>query len=118
MTPKIVSTKEELKSAKEQGITEIIVSGKLANDLKKSKKIALAGTVTIGILTAALAATPFTGGITAFAAAPVAALTGVEIVAIIAAASIGLALIIAVYKEYDEVSYENGKLVLRKKQKN
>ena len=54
MTPKIVSTKEELKSAKEQGITEIIVTGKLANDLKKSKKIALAGTVTIGILTAAL----------------------------------------------------------------
>ena len=42
MTPKIVSTKEELKSAKEQGITEIIITGKLANDLKKSKKIAKA----------------------------------------------------------------------------
>ncbi|SEM49259.1 hypothetical protein SAMN04487857_102269 [Pseudomonas sp. ok272] len=50
------------------------------------------------------------------AAAPVAALTGFEIAAIIAAASLGLGLIIALFKDYEEVSCEPGKLVLKKKQ--
>lgn len=59
---------------------------------------------------------PLTGGLSMFAAAPVAALTGLEIAAIIAAASVGLALIIALFKDYEEVSYDAGKLVLKKRQ--
>jgi len=110
-----VKTKEELESAKHNGYAEIIVSGELADDLKKSKKIALAGAVTLGVLTAALAAMPFTGGLSAVAAAPVAALTGLEIAGIIAAASVGLALVIAVFKDYEEISYSDGKLVLKKR---
>jgi NADH:ubiquinone oxidoreductase subunit K len=110
-----VTTKKELESAKENLIEEIIVSGKLADDLKKSKNIALASGVTLGVLAAALAAIPFTGGLSVFAAAPVAALTGLEIAAIIAAASVGLALVIALFKDYEEVSYDNGKMVLKKR---
>lgn len=117
MTSVIVRTKSDLESAKARGVEEIIVSGKLADDLKKAKTIALAGTGTIAILTAALAAIPFTGGLSVLAAAPVAALTGFEIAAIIAATAVGLALIIAVFKEYEEISYENGKLILRKRAK-
>lgn len=112
-----VTTKKELESAKENRYEEIIVSGKLADNLKKSKKVALAGATTLCVLAAALAAIPFTGGLSVFAAAPVAALTGIEIVAIIGAASVGLALVIAVFKDYEEVSYDNGKLVLKKKSK-
>lgn len=112
-----VTTKEELKSAKDNGYENIIVQGTLANDLKKAKKIALAGSVTIGVLGAALAAIPFTGGLSIAAAVPIATLTGLEIAAIIIASSLGLALIIALFKDYEEISFEEKKLVLKKKQK-
>lgn len=115
MTVVTVTTKEELDTARKSGVAEIVVRGALADKLKRGKKIALAGSITIAALAAALAATPMTGGLSFLAAAPVAALTGFEIAAIIAAASIGLALIIALFKDYEEISYENGKLVLKKK---
>jgi hypothetical protein len=110
-----VTTKTELESAKSNGCEMIVVKGDLANNLKKSKSIAYAGTATLAILGAALAATPFTGGLSFFAAAPIAALTGLEISAIIIAASLGMALIIAVFKDYEEISYEKGKLVLKRR---
>ena len=50
------------------------------------------------------------------AAVPIATLTGLEVGAIITAASIGLAVIIALFKGYEEISYEKGKMVLKKKQ--
>ncbi len=111
-----VSTKSELSSARDNGYDEIIVVGKLASDLKKAKTITYAGAVTITALGAALAAIPFTGGLSVFAAAPIAALTGLEISAIIIAASLGIALIIAVFKDYEEISYRSGELTLRKRQ--
>lgn len=110
-----VRTKDELATARKSGAEQIVVQGELADKVKRGKKIALAGSITIAALGAALAATPMTGGLSILAAAPVAALTGLEIAAIIAAASIGLALIIALFKDYEEISYENGKLVLKKK---
>ncbi|NMX65643.1 hypothetical protein HBO12_22165 [Pseudomonas sp. WS 5059] len=111
-----VRTKTELESAKNAGYEQITVQGELADKLKSSKKIAVAGTITVGLLTAALAAVPFTGGLSMAAAAPIAALTGLEIAAIIAAASLGLGLIIALFKGYEEISFEKGKMVLKKKQ--
>lgn len=110
-----VRTKDELAKARKSGVEQIVVQGVLADKVKRGKKIALAGSITVAALAAALAATPMTGGLSFLAAAPVAALTGLEIAAIIAAASIGLALIIALFKDYEEISYENGKLVLKKK---
>lgn len=114
-----VTTKDELKEAQEQNVENIIVSGDLANKLKKAKQITKLGATGLGILTAALGvgivAAPVTGGLSMFAAAPVAALTGLEIAAIITASALGIALIIAVFKDYEEISYENGKMTLRKK---
>lgn len=110
-----VSTKSELESAKNSGSKEIIVVGELAGQLKKGKSIAMAGAATIAVLIAALAAAPFTGGISAAAAVPIATLTGLEIAAIVAAVTVGVTLILAVFKEYEEISYENGKLVLRRR---
>ncbi|MDH4872747.1 hypothetical protein [Pseudomonas sp. BN515] len=111
-----VRTKEELESAKERNYEQIIVEGSLADNLKKAKKIAVAGPVTIGLLTAALAAIPLTGGLSVAVAAPIATLTGLEIAAIIFAATMGVGLIIALFKGYEEISYETGKMVLKKKQ--
>jgi len=110
-----VSTKSELESAKNSGYKEIIVVGELAGQLKKGKSIAMAGVATIGVLVAALAAMPFTGGLSVVGVAPVAALTGLEIAGIIAAATVGIALIVAVFRDYEEISYEDGKLVLRRR---
>jgi NADH:ubiquinone oxidoreductase subunit K len=110
-----VRTKDELATARKSGVEQIVVQGELADKVKRGKKIAFASSITLAALGAALVATPMTGGLSFFAAAPVAALTGLEIAAIIAAASIGLALIIALFKDYEEISYESGKLVLKKK---
>ena len=115
-----VTTKAELKNAQEKNIQEIVVSGDLADKLKKAKQITKLGATGLGILTAAIGvgivAAPVTGGLSMFAAAPVAALTGLEIAAIITASALGITLIIAVFKDYEEISYENGKMTLRKKQ--
>jgi len=114
-----VRTKEELKAAKENKVAEIVVVGELAQKLKRAKKIALLGGASIAALSVALGVAtvtaPVTGGLSYIAAAPVAALTGAEITAIIAVSAVGLTLVLAVFKDYEEISYESGKLVLKKK---
>jgi Mn2+/Fe2+ NRAMP family transporter len=115
MITTFVSTKKELKTAQENKAKEIIVTGELANKIHKSKKITKLGAASIGLIVTAIAAAPFTSGLSFGAAAPVAVLTGIEITAIIAASAVGIGLILAIYKEYDEISYENGKLHLKRK---
>lgn len=114
-----VTTKEELENAKNDGEDQIIVKGELADKLKKSKQVAkLSGaglavlTVTLGVATVTA---PVTGGLSYFAAAPVAALTGLEIAAIITASALGITLIIAIFKDYEEIRYSKGELILRKR---
>lgn len=114
-----VTKKEELEKAKKEKYDEIIVHGDLADKLKKAKKIAFASKITLCVIASAIgtsiATAPITGGLSMAALAPLAAVTGLEIAAIIAATSIGLALLVAVFKGYDEISYKEGCLVLRKK---
>ena len=123
MTICIVSTKEELESAKNAGVDEIHVVGDLAENLKKTKSLAYIGVGAVAALTLAIAATPFKEGfsfkeVVSFASgvAPVEALTGIEIATIVLVASIGLALIIAVFTGYEEIDYsKEGGMRLRKK---
>ena len=116
MSQVTVRTKSELESARVQGVEKIIVEGSLANKLKNSKRIAYVGGGTIAVLTAAIAAAPFTGGVSFLAAAaPIAALTGLEISVIIAVSAVGVTLVIAVFKGYEEIEYSDGRLILRKK---
>jgi len=115
-----VTTKGELESAKNNGENKIIIRGKLADKLKKSKQVAKLSGAGLAILTAALGAAtvtaPVTGGVSYFAVAPVAALTGLEIAAIITASTLGIALIIALFKDYEEIGYSKGEMILRKRQ--
>jgi len=116
MSSRTVSTKCELEEAKNSRVDEIIVTGDLADKLHRAKKITYMSAGVIAILAVAIAAVPVTGGLSAvMGVAPVAAMTGLEIAAIIAAASIGLGLLMAIYKEYDEITYSNGKITLRRK---
>lgn len=122
----IVKTKEELKKAIDSKYSEIIAVGDLAKKLKKSEAITKLSKTALKTLTVALGAgvlaSPLTGGtslaIAGVSLAPIAALTGVEIAAITAAAFLGIALIIAVFKDYEEIEYSKGRLILRKKVKN
>ncbi|EFE4913520.1 hypothetical protein F6J40_21690, partial [Escherichia coli] len=45
------------------------------------------------------------------------ALSGLDIAVIIAAASIGIALVIAVFRDYEEIEFSNGKMILKLKRK-
>ena len=118
---KTVSTKEALALAKRNNEVEIVVVGHLAEKVKSSKKIAALSVISIAVLGGAVGlatiAGPETGGLSIIAAAPVLGWSGLEVSAVIIAASLGLGLIIALSKDYEEISYEKGQLVLRKKSK-
>ncbi|MFX2484990.1 hypothetical protein ACJ8IM_04955 [Serratia sp. CY33525] len=117
MSQVVVRTKEELEQARKAKSDFIVVEGKLADKLQKGKKIARASGVTIAVITAAIAAAPFTGGVsTMVGVAPAAALSGMEVAAIIAAASIGIALIVGVFKDYEEIEVGPGTLKLKRRQ--
>ncbi|GAA3717418.1 hypothetical protein GCM10022378_04560 [Salinicoccus jeotgali] len=133
-----VYTKKELTSAKDEGYEEIIVRGKLAKKLKKGSKITKLSKVKLGILIAALGVSilPIPGGsagiagvtrlallntaktaTTATTANTATMFTGLEIAAMITASTIGISTIIALFKDYEEISFDKDKLILRKKQK-
>ncbi|WP_258087134.1 SbmA/BacA-like family transporter [Xenorhabdus bovienii] len=118
MNEVIVTTKEELKKAKDDRIETIIVQGELADNLQRTKKITYLSAGAIAALMGAIALIPATGGLSAFVGiAPIAALTGLDIGLIIGAISIGVGLLVAIYKEYDEIKVETGYLKLSLKRK-
>ena len=116
MSTKTVRTKDELKAAQEAKVDEIVIQGELATKIKKAKKITKIGAAGLVVLTTILGAAtvtaPVTGGLSYFVAAPAvapaAALTGTEIAVIIVAASVGIALIFAIFKEYEEIEFNPG----------
>lgn len=115
-----VKTKDELQQAKNEAYEKIIVIGDLADKLKRAKKITKLSTTALGILTAllgvAIVATPQIEGISYFAVmAPIAAVSGLKIAVIAAAVFIGIGFIIAIFKEYKEISFKKGEIILAKK---
>lgn len=115
MSEVIVKTKDELERAKNNKAEYILIKGELATKVKRGKTVVKASGITIALISTALAATPFTGGLSLAAAAPIAAMSGFEIAAIIAAASIGIALLVAVFKDYEEIEASNGTLKLKRR---
>ncbi|MDD2390154.1 MAG: hypothetical protein PHP23_10530 [Desulfobacterales bacterium] len=117
-----VITKDELEEAKNDGVDKIEVVGELADKLKKAQKVSRIGKVGLatltGILGAAAVTAPVTGGLSFAFAAPAAAMTGVGMAAIIAASALGIALVIAVFKDYEVIEYSRGTLKLRRRQSN
>jgi hypothetical protein len=114
-----VRNRNELQAALNGKAKEIVLKGELAEKVLKAKKIGKLNKIGLGLLiglvgTAALTA-PVTGGISLALAGVAAAVTGVEVAAIIAASLVGIALIVAVFKEYDQVHYKDGELILKRK---
>ena len=117
-----------METAKNNGADEIIVVGELAHDLKKAQTIAKMGKVGLatlaGIVGLAAVTAPVTGGVSvgianlAVAAISGTGAAGIGTAAIIAASALGIALILAIFNDYEEIDYSQGLLKLRKKQKN
>lgn len=97
-----VRTKEELERAVSSKAPKIIVKGELAEKINKAETVKKVSKPALVILGAALAATPFTGGISgAVGVAALTATTGMSIAAITAVAFLGLALILSITSGYD-----------------
>ena len=105
MGARTVRTKEELKQATDEKIDRIIVQGELAEKLNTAMKMKKASKWAIGLLASSLAAAPFTGGLSLVAAAPIAALTGLEIALIIAVAALGIGLVLLICRDFKKVSF-------------
>lgn len=128
MSTRTVTTKEELKKAKEDGVDEIIVLGELAKDLNDAQMITTLSSGAIAALTVAIAAAgagvaaaPFTGGVSLLApaasATTIAITCSLTVPAIILASFFGVAMLVALFKEYN-FSYDKDGMsaTLNKKQ--
>lgn len=127
MSSRTVTTITDLERARSEGIDEIIVKGRLAQDLINARGIAFLGAPAIAALTiavAGIAAAPVTGGIStisSFAAAPVLIGTGLSTTAIIAIAALvtgGLTItaIVALHNEYSvDIDNKNETISFHKK---
>lgn len=105
MEAEIVRTRKEPKQAVKARAERIIVRGGLAEKLQLGWQLQEVPEASLGMLSLLLGMAPFTGGISAAVAARAAALTGLEFVAIIAVASVGIALILLICREYTKACF-------------
>ncbi len=111
-----VYKKKELKKAYKQGYGEITIKGNLAKNIYKSRKI-FKNKIALGTLSVIGVTAIFSKGMTAIAVAPLAAVTGTEVVALIAVCVIGIGFLIALFKDYEEIEMSTTNIILRKKSK-
>lgn len=122
----VVHTKEELNEAQKRGAERILVKGELGKKLHTSFKalrsIGASSLNTLAlVMSGAALFAPFTGGVSLGAAGTVMGTVGAALTAtaIAAISAIGLALVIAVFKGYEEVRLGGGgmELVIKKGKK-
>ena len=122
IVPVVVATKEELAAATKRKAKRIVVTGELASKLETSFKglrnlSASSLNALALVLSGAALFAPFTGGVSLGAAGTVMGTVGAALTAsaIAAISAIGVALVVAVFKGYDEVKLSGGgiELVLR-----
>lgn len=122
----VVHTKEELNEAQKSGAERILVKGELGKKLHTSfKALRSIGSSSLNtlalVMSGAALFAPFTGGVSLGAAGTVMGTVGAALTAtaIAAISAIGLALVIAVFKGYEEVRLGGGgmELVIKKGKK-
>lgn len=99
----LVRTREELKRALDEKVAEVEAQGELAERLSKAVSLRKLSKWTLRILSIGIVGMPFTAGQSALVAAPLAALTGLEIAVILAVAFLGVALVLQILKDYEVV---------------
>lgn len=135
MTSITVTTEKELKRAVEQKYQEIIIIGELAEKVKKIEKVKKLSKTAIATLTAACAALVASNVAAKIAPAPIrvpvnamnvmvdkfameASKEGGKIIIttpeLIIIATLGVTIVISLFKEYDTIEVSNSRLVLKK----
>lgn len=128
MSSMTVNTSKELKQAIEMKADKIIVTGAVANKIKKAenmKKFSPAILTMIGALvavgTAGIVAGPPTGGLSYLFVAPtyttVSVATGLSIPVLIFIAAVGVTVLSTLFDEYTRVEIGDGKIVYERKKK-
>lgn len=121
--PIVVYTPEQLKEAQKSGAKRILVKGDLAKKLSTAfKGLGSLSTTSLNTLALCLSGAalfaPFTGGVSLGAAGTVMGTVGAALTAtaIAAISAIGLSLVLAVFKGYDEIKLGGGgvELVIKK----
>ena len=125
MSQVVVTTKEQLKRAVKNKEEVILLQGEVLKYYKAASKLKTVGKVSLGIAIAGAMAMPFTGGLSGVAAvgamgavAGAAASMSLSTAALITfIAFIGVGLLFAIFKDYDEIEVEGFgvKLNLRNK---
>lgn len=123
----IVTTKEQLKRAVQDGEEDILLQGEVVKYYKAASKLKTVGKFSLGIAVAGAMAVPFTGGLSGVATigamsavAGAAASVSLSTIALITfIAFIGVGLLFAIFNDYEEVEVEGLgiKLKLKKKKK-
>lgn len=107
-----VRTVQELKSAITNKESEILVVGTLAGKVKMIKKLMTFSPIALGILGVALAAIPPSGGLSALAAVPAAAVLGLSTFEFCFLAALGIGAAVMLIGKYDlKVKYRDGKVL-------
>jgi len=110
-----VKTVGELATAIEAKTPKIEVVGELRGKLRRALTVFSLSKWKLGILAAAIAAIPVSGGMTALLAAAIAVGVGLEAMIIMDLVFIGRHLALSIYREYEISTVENNGVLLTRK---
>lgn len=114
---KTILTREQLNQAQEQGLSEIELLGDIADKVKAAQQVARLGQAGASILGSVLGAA-VVAGLQKPAESKVSKAvekTGASMNSIVASVGLGVGLVMAVFSNYEEIEYQEGKLILRRR---
>ena len=125
MSQVVVTTKEQLKRVVKNKEEDILLQGEVLKYYKAASKLRTVGKVSLGIAVAGAMAMPFTGGLSGVATvgamgavAGAAASMSLSTAALITfIAFIGVGLLFAIFKDYDDIEIEGCGIKLKLKNK-
>src|SRR5699024_8925663 len=114
---KTILTREQLDQAQAQGLFEIELLGDIADKEKAAQQVARLGQAGASILGSVLGAA-VVAGLQKPAESKVSKAvekTGASMNSIVASVGLGVGLVMAIFSNYEEIEYQEGKLILRRR---
>jgi len=114
---KTILTREQLDQAQAQGLFEIELLGDIADKVKAAQQVARLGQAGASILGSVLGAA-VVAGLQKPAESKVSKAvekTGASMNSIVASVGLGVGLVMAIFSNYEEIEYQEGKLILRRR---
>lgn len=114
---KTIRTKEQLRDIQRLGVDEIELLGELADKLKAAQQVAKLGQAGASMLGNVLGAAVVAGLQKPSEPMMQKAVeaTGASVNSVVASVGLGVGLVLAIFRDYEEITYEEGRLVLRRR---